>query len=316
MIRILWFLPLLLSLACGSKAPPAPVVGRAERHVGPLHHLVVPGVPTMLVAQPKVLLESPSVRSLWRAMVAEDHERAFAQRTGVDPLQVSEFVALEVPPHGYIVMARGPFDADDVVKRAGQRIAVLDVTSDEPMVRREGLRGDGRYAYASLDSHAILAAKDAPPDLVGAMLRRTQDAKTPSAFDAPDAESLEAAHVSAPLVVFHLAPIGFQPGTPIALLFSRQRSLALAVRPAGTMLAVAVDLRGEFPPGAEHNFRTLVHSMGREPFGASLGLTQVAEGMGVRSDEQGVLLTANLESTAIESTLKLMFAQEMRELFD
>jgi len=315
MIRAL-LLSFFLLAACASKAPLAPVSVKAERHVGPLHHLLTPEVTTFLWAQPKVLAESPAVLSLWRAMVEQDHEQAFAQRTGVDPLQVTEFVVAEVSPGGYVVLARGAFDADDVVKRAGQRIAVLDVTSDAPSVRREGLRGDGRYAYASLDSHAVLAAKDAPPELIGGILARTRDPKSPSAFDAADAEALESAHAGAPLMVFQLAPIAFQPGTPIALLFSRQRALALAVRPVGAQLAVAADLRGEFPPGAEHNFRTLVHSMGQAPFGASLGLSQVADEMGVRADEQGVLLTANLESTAIEGALKLMFAKEMRAFFE
>jgi hypothetical protein len=315
MTRALLFVFLFVG-ACASKAPPAAVVGRAETHVGPLHHLVTRGASMVLVAQPKVLAESAAMRSLWRSMVLEDREREFVLRTGVEPTQVTELVVIEVAPGGYVLMARGPFDANEVVKRAGQRIAVHDVTSDAPIVRREGLRGDGRYAYASLDSHAVLAAKDAPPELIGSILRRTQDPKSPSAFDAPDAESLESAHAGAPLQIFGLTPLVFQPGTPIALLFSRQRALAVAVRPAGSSLSVAVDFRGEFPPGAEHNFRTLVNSMGQAPLGSSLGLSRVAESMGVRSDEQGVLLTASLESSAIEGALKLMFAREMRELFE
>lgn len=316
MLRALFFLSLALTLGCASKAPPAPVIGKAERHVGPLHHLVTPGGSLILMAQPKVLAESAAMRSLWRSMVFEDREQEFVHRTGVEPMQVTELVVLEVPPSGYVLMARGPFDADEVVKRAGQRIAVPDVTSDQPILRREGLRGNGRYAYASLDSHAVLAAKDAPPELIGDILTRTSDPKTPSAFDAPDAVSLESAHAGAPLMVLQFAPIAFEPGTPIALLFARQRSLAVAVRPAGTSLSIAVDLRGEFPPGAEHNFRTLVHSMGKAPLGSILGLSGVAEAMGVRSDEQGVLLTASLETSAIEGALKLMFAQEMREFFE
>ena len=315
-LRILSLIALTLCLACTPKPAPASVSAVPETHVGPLHHLVTPGVSLVLVAQPKVLAESPAMRALWRSMVFEDREREFVARTGVEPLEVTELVVLEVPPKGYVLMARGPFLADEVVRRAGTRIAVLDVTSDAPVVRREGLRGDGRYTYVGLDTHAVLAAKDAPPELIGEILERTRNPRAPSAFDAPDAHALESAHAGAPLMVLRLTPITFQPGTPIALLFARQRALAVAIRPAGTELAISVDLRGEFPPGAETNFRTLVNSMGKAPLGASLGLSTVAETMGVRVDEQGVLLTANLETAPLEGTLKVMFAKEMRELFE
>ncbi len=315
-LRGLLLIALTLCFACATKPAPAAVRATPETHVGPLSHLVTPGASLVLVAQPKLLAESAAMRSLWRSMVFEDREREFVARTGVEPFEVTELVVLEVPPAGYVLMARGPFIADEVVRRAGARIAVLDVTSDAPVVRREGLRGDGRYAYVALDTHAMLAAKDTPPELIGEILLRARDPKAPSAFDASDAHALESAHAGAPLMVFQLAPIPFQPGTPIALLFARQRALAVAVRPSGTQLAISVDLRGEFPPGAEQNFRTLVSSIGKEPLGASLGLSAVAQTMGVRLDEQGVLLTASLESAAIEGTLKLMFAREIRELFE
>jgi hypothetical protein len=320
----LWLLALS---ACASRAAPASVIGKAETHAGPLAQLVPPGPSLMLFARPRELAESPALRSLWRAVVLEEREQAFVARTGVVPLEVTELVVCEVPPSGYVVLARGPFDADDVVKRAGHRIAVLDVTADEPLVRREGLRGDGRYAYASLDSHAVLAAKDAPPELIGSILARLRDPKSPRTLDAPEASALEREHGSAPLLVLELDPLKFQPGTPVAMLFARQRALAVSVRPVvartpegeqrpGSTLAIAVDLRGEFPPGAEQNFRTLVRSMAQAPLGSALGLTSIAEQMGVRADEQGVLLTASLETAVLEATLKLMLAKEMREMLE
>jgi hypothetical protein len=234
----------------------------------------------------------------------------------VDPLAVEEVVFFEVPPSGYVLMARGPFAAESVVESAGKRIAVPDVSTDQPLLRREGLRGDGRYAYAALDTHAILAAKDAPPELVAQILERREDLKSPRAFDAPDARALEIDFASSPLVLFQLVPLTFEPGTAIGLLFARERALALSLRPTTHTLAFVVDLRGEFPPGAEHNFRNLVRSMGQAPLGSALGLARVAETMGVRLDERGVLLTASMDVHELLAALKLLFVEEMRELFD
>jgi hypothetical protein len=284
--------------------------------VGPLKQLVPPGIPLVLFARPNQLSHERSALALWRAVVEEERERAFIERTGVDPLAVEEVVFFEVPPSGYVLLARGPFAADAVVESAGKRIAVPDVSTDQPIVRREGLRGDGRYAYAALDTHAMLAAKDASPELVAQILARREDLKSPRVFDAPDARSLETDFASSPLVLFQLEPLTFEPGTPIGLLFSRQRALALSVRPTANTLAIVVDLRGDFPPGAEHNFRNLVRSMGQAPLGSALGLAHMAEIMGVRVDERGVLLTASMDVHELLAALKLLFVEEMRELFD
>jgi hypothetical protein len=312
-----WCLVSLLVVlwGCAGRTPP-PVIGLPETHAGPLLQLVPSWATTVVSMRPKELAQNPAMVALWRAVVREDRELAFVERTGVDPLEVTEFVIVDSPDVGYLLFARGPFMADDVVRRAGERIAIVDVSSEEPHVRREGLRGDGRYAYASIDTHTILAAKDAPPDFVHDVLVRIEDPKSPRALDPAEAHSLEVDHMGAPIAAIQLGHLPFEPGSPIALLISRQRALGLSVRPVESALSVILDLRGEFPPGAEQNFRTLVRSMGQAPLGAALGLSSVAENMGVRADEQGVLITASLETAALEGALRLMFGAEMRELLE
>lgn len=313
----LWLFALLLLAACvrrGELAPERP----PEVHIGPLLQLVPPGLGQawVVTARPKELAQHASARAVWRAVVEEPREQAFVQRTGVDPLAVEEVVAVEVPPNGYVLLARGPFDAADIVRRAGERIALPDVTSDEPLVRREGLRGDGRYAYVELDSHALLVAKDAPPELLGEFLARRLDAKRPRAFDAHEAHALEMDHAASPLVAYRLSPLAFEQASPIALLFSRQRALALVVKPVEDALYVSLDLRGEFPPGAETNFRTLARSLGQAPLGSALGLARIAEEMSVRLDTHGVLLSTRLDVGEVLSTLRMMLAKEVRELLE
>lgn len=266
----------------------------------------------ILAARPKELSESAAARAVWRAVVLEEREQAFVGRTGVDPLQVTELVAFEVPPNGYVLLARGPFVAEDVVKRMGQRVAVLEVTSDAPFVRREGLRGDGRYAYISLDRHTVLSAKDTPPALLAKMLGRYASA----AVEASETKltALAQEHESASLLILHMEPLAFEVGTPIALLFAQQKALALAVRPHESSVSFVLNLYGEFPHGAAQNFRTLLQNLARTPLGNTLGLSQVAESTEIRVDERGTSMAATLDPSVIEAALNLLVASEMKDL--
>lgn len=302
----------LLLTACAGLAR------RGERGapaLGPLIELVPEGASVVLVARPRELAQQPGAEALFRALVSEEHERAFAERTGVEPLAVEELVALELPPHGYVLLVRGPFDARSVVERAGERLALRDVVSDEPIVRREGLAGQGRYAYAALAEHALLVARDAPPSLLAALLARRAKQGEGGVLDPADARALYAEHASSPLVLIAPKPLALEPGSNVALLFARERALAVSVRPVGEVLGVGIDLRGEFPPGAEHNFRALAHSLGSASLGRALGLSHVAETMAIRVDAEGAFVTFALAARELVAGVRMMFYADMRELF-
>lgn len=300
-----------LLLACGGVRHG----GLRDDQLGPLIDLVPPGPTWILQARPRILAEQEGARALWRSLVPEDRERAFAARTGVDPLQVDELVAFELPPDGYVLLARGPFAAVEVVKRAGERLALSDVVSDAPIVRREGLKGEGRWAYAALSDHAVLASKNAPPELLAQLLARRADKQSPSAAEGPDARALLAEHAANPLLVLAPKPLAFEPGTGVALLFARERALAAIARPTHTSLAVGIDLRGEFPPGAERNFRAMAQSLASAPLGRALGLMRVPETMTVRVDGQGAFITFALEVDELLAGVRLLFFDDMRQIF-
>jgi hypothetical protein len=308
-----------LLLACGG----AQRRGRADEdlRLGSLLPLVPKGPSWAIQARPRTLSEQQAALSLWRALVSEDRERAFAERTGVAPLQVDEAVACELPPHGYLILARGPFDADDVVERAGKRIAVPDVNSDAPIKRREGLAGEGRYAYAALSPHAILVAKDAPPQWVAQLLARRSAILTgaPIAADSPGLVDgvgpLLAEHAAEPLLLVAPLPLQFEPGTGVSILFAREQSLALTVRPTHEALAVALDLRGEFPPGAENNFRALARSLSSTQLGRALGFSRVPETMAIRVDDQGAMVTFALVARDLVAGVRMMFFDDLRTMF-
>jgi len=310
---------LLLSFAClllACAGTPRRGDRLSDEALGPLVELVPKGPSVILVAKPRVLAQQPGALALFRALVSEERERGFAERTGVDPLSVEELVAFELPPNGYVMLARGPFDARSVVERSGERLALPDVVSEQPVVRREGLAGQGRYAYAALSPHALLVARDASPELLAAILARRAHREKPAALAPPDARSLHDEHANEPLLLLAPEPLALQPGGNVALLLSRERALGVTVHPTGMALGVAIDLRGEFPPGAEHNFRALAESLAATSLGQALGLSRVPTNMAIRVDAQGALVTFALDARDLIAGVRMMFFDDMRELFD
>jgi len=313
LVRQAWWLFILLT-ACGGRFgrgnDGGPSAGR------PLVELIPEGPSWLIQARPRLLAEQDAARTLWRTLVSEEREHAFTARTGVDPLQVEELVGIELPPSGYLLVLRGPFDAGDVVRRAGERLAVADVRTDRPIVRREGLAGQGRYAYAALSERTLLVARDASPQLVASVLARDAAHDTPGALDNADAASLYAEHAASPLVLFAPKPLALAPGTNVALLFARERALAVSVRPTHTTLATGIDMRGEFPPGAENNFRALARSLSSAQLGRALGLSRVPDNMAIRVDAQGTFVTFALEVSDLVAGVRMLFFDDLRQLFD
>ncbi|MDB4977322.1 MAG: hypothetical protein JWN48_5663 [Myxococcaceae bacterium] len=285
-----------------------------DEQLGALVELVPKGPSWLVQARPRALAEQASTLSLWRALVTEERERALAERTGIDPLAIEELAGFELPG-GYVLLLRGPFDAAAVVARAGERLALRDVVTDRPVVRREGLAGQGRYAYAALAEHTVLVAKEAPPLLIAQILARCRDRSGEGALSGADARSLLAEHATSPLVLFAPKPLALEPGTNVALLFSRERAMAVSIHPTQAVLPVGIDLRGEFPIGAENNFRALAKSLASAQLGRALGLSRVPENMAIRVDQQGAYVTFALVSDELLAGVRMLFLDDLRSLF-
>jgi hypothetical protein len=311
--RLLSLLLCTLCLGCGGKFGRGAQAFEHDRE--PLISLIPRGPRWIVQARPRLLGEQEAARVLWRTLVTEEREQAFVERTGVDPMRVEELVAIELPPSGYLLLVRGPFSATSVVERAGERLAIVDVRAEAPIVRREGLAGQGRYAYAALGESALLVAKDAPPQLVAEVLARLASRDTAGALEGADARALYTEHAQSPLVLFAPEPLALEPGSNVALLFARERALAVSARPTHAAVAVAIDMRGEFPPGAENNFRALARSLASAQLGRALGLSRVPDTMAVRVDAQGTFVTFALEATELTAGLRMLFFDDLKQLF-
>lgn len=286
-----------------------------DDQLGPLVELVPVGPAWLVQARPRLLAEQQAALSLWRALVSEERERALADRTGIDPRAIEELVGFELPENGYVLLVRGPFDATEVVIRAGERLALRDVMTDQPLTRREGLAGKGRYAYAALAEHTVLIAKEASPALIAQILARRAHPPEAGMLSGADARALLAEHAASPLALFSPNPLALEPGTNVALLFARERALAVSVRATHAALAVGIDLRGEFPPGAENNFRALAKSLASAQLGRALGLSRVPESMAIRVDQQGAYVTFALAAEELVAGVRMLFFDDLRVLF-
>jgi hypothetical protein len=311
------FGPLLLSLAlalagCGGKAPQS--AAPAALQLPPLPELIPPGPSPLVLVRPRALFEREEAKLLWTTLVAPSDEQEFVQRTGVDPRTLEELVVFEVGKGGYLLLARGPFSAKEVVLRAADRLALRDVEADEPVLRREGLTGNARYSYARLDEHALLVAKNASPALVANVLAHRTDRSLPHAFQAPEAQALYRSYAGAPCALLAPLPLDLELGSGVALLLAKEQALAATARPIPGAFRIEIDLRGEFPSGAEHNFRTLALSVAQSPLGQVLGLTDIEQSLVVQSAASGVRLAFDWSAQRLAHGLRTLFLDDLRSL--
>jgi hypothetical protein len=303
-------LTMCLWACAGTKPAPPP----QERDIGPLVELLPPGPSPVLVAHPRKLFEHEVVRMLWTTLVSTDDEHSFVERTQVDPRTLDELVIFELPRAGYVLLARGPFSARPVIERAAARFSIPDVNVDEPFFRREGVTGIARYAYAALDAHALLVAKNAPPALVATILARIADPKLPRAFELGDPAALYQETRARDCVLLAPKPLQLAPGGGAALLLAEERALSATAEPEAGALRVEVRLRGDFPAGAEQNFERLVLSVAEAPLGQLLGLADVAHELKIVRTPWGVQVGFRWPAQRLALGLRALFMEDLRSL--
>lgn len=283
-------------------------------HVGELTSVVPDGAVTVVVFRPADLWAAPAVRALGDALFPEVVRHAFAQRTGIDPVRVREVVVAEYDG-GVLWLARGPFDAELVVRESGARMGTVESEADRPFVRRAGFIGNDRRELAALDRDVV--AYTGLPDVMAGVLARVAHgaAAGPAALDARACAQLVAGHRDAPVTVYAPRPLVLPPGLGASVLLAREQALAASVRPRGAeVLDVDVDLVGEFPEGASQNFRTWVEAIADSDLGGALGLASGVPELRVSASGTAVRLQMPLRSGNVLTGLRVLFTAELREL--
>lgn len=304
-----------LLIGCGAAAPPAPRPPRARPSVGALVTLAPSESTLVVTARPAELVSTEATARIVGALFPAEQLDRFSQRTGVDPRQLTELVVAD-HPDGRVVLARGPFDAAFAVREAGERMAPVESSVDEPRVRRAGFLGDRRVDVAALDEDAIAWVEGTPQLAARVLAMAGQPARARRhALARESAAALRAEVGDAPIAVFAPHPLGLPLETGVGMLLAREQALAAAARVTEEGgLRVDADLRGEFPPGAHENFRALAQSLADTDLGAALGLRDALPSLRVEADEGRVALSARLDPAVLASGLRTLFIAELREL--
>lgn len=278
--------------------------------------LIPPGATTIVAISPSTIFASEELRSVANELVSAERLDAFRARHGVDLRTLERLVVAEygTPEEtdamhrgvtGTLYIARGPFHAEVVVAEIGNRMSPLESQDDHPM-RRAGMYRLSRVELLALGPTTV-ALTNGPPELAGQIVAAQRSANARAAemrtqFDAP-------------LVLMRHGRPDLPP-TGIGLLLARLEHTVVSFDAVGTHLEVQVHLDGEFPPGADANFRALVSSIAESDLGRALGMQEVEESLVVDATASSVLMHAEVDVHTLSSGLRELVGAEMNELLN
>lgn len=332
--------PLRASLAafmvigCGASAPPIDEPSGPEPTViqGPLAALLPGGAASVIIARPDELAREPAVRT-WvdRVLTAEALER-IEIRTGIHPSELTELVRADYGEGRVLWLVRGAHDPEALVRAAEMRMSTVDEAAEEPL-RRSGFIGTRRRTWAVLAGDSLLVAGGHAEAEVAAILGAARRAERPrsAVAGAPEDQAwvvdglpqpttggyflantnaLYQAHRASPFLLLMPESLGLPIETGIGMLLARQEQLAATLDPEGDDLRLKVTLTGEFPPGAEGNFRQLFGNVAGSDLGHALGLSAARDTFSVQEQEGAIRAEVRWPSSGLVRGMELLVAEE------
>jgi hypothetical protein len=307
--------------ACGGAAPSGD--GTVEPAVD-VEAVIPEGAGTIVRARPRALLAAEELAAVVRAVAPDEALDAFSQRHGVDPRTLETVVLATYGEHDRVVLASGPFLARVVVGEIGHRMSPLESSADAPIYRRAGTYLRRRFELLALGSHE-LALVDGPPSLAGRLVASRSGPMASGRTSEPPTEvGIAAARLRTLLEGERDAPfLWIQHGRPdlpsegVGLLLARLEDAALTLSTGEPgMVVVRVRLYGEFPPGADENFRTLIGSLSEAELGRALGLEEIARTLAIDVVGPEIRLAATLRSSTLARGLRLFGGAGIGELIE
>jgi hypothetical protein len=300
---------MLVSCGGGQVRPPPP----ARPPVGDLVSLVPSGASVIAVGRPDALWAAPASRAIVESLVTAAALDDLASRTGVDPRLLTEAVVAEYPAGTTLILVRGPFVAREIVIESEVRMSVVESRTDTPWVRRAGVFGDVHRELIAVDEHVLALATDLEA-VTGMLACAARQPSCSPAVSSPDARQLAAAMRGAPVGLIAPDHLELPPGLGTTLLLAEERALAATAEPRADRIALSVTLRGDFPPGADANFRSLVESLSRSELGGVVGLEDALPTLVVTSGDGAVSLAADVPAETVARALRTVFGGEIHEI--
>lgn len=297
-------------VGCGAGPTAAPV------REPPIEVLIPPGATTVVSLSPATIFASEGLRSVANELVSAERLDAFRARHGVDLRTLERFVVTEYGEteltdgthrgvNGTLYIARGPFHAEVVVAELGNRMSPLESQDDHPM-RRAGVYRLNRIELLALGPTTV-ALTNGPPELAGQIVALHRAASTRA--------QRASAQFDAPLVLMRHGRPDLPP-TGIGLLLARLEHTVVSFDAVGSHLEVQLQLDGEFPPGADANFRALVSSVAQSDLGRVLGMQEVEESLVVQASATSVSMHAEVDAHTLSGGLRELVGAEMNELLN
>lgn len=285
-VLVLWA---LVAVGCGG-APPRPAAPPPMQPRPLLGHVPV-GARWVLALRPDRLVSDPAALQLLRAAFPEERLERWLNSTAGDPRGQRTASALR-----RAAVAQYPDGVLLVVSR-------LD---GEPAA---GVIHDLHFAD-NVAGTSIAGTPVAWKGLSKALADR-DDARLDRLEDHV-LRDLDAVHGEAPLAVYWPAPLGLPSEGGIGLLLSHQRALAMTVSlPAEGHVAVAVDLRGDFPPGAEDGLRRLFAAVASDELGRGFGLAAAVEDLRIDPHPDGFLLSFQIDTEQLRLGLRRFLGEHL-----
>jgi hypothetical protein len=248
------------------------------------------------------------------AVAAPEKVDALHDRTGFDLRHVDRLVFAEYPEVS-IAIFEGGLEADVVAAASEARMTPAEVRTDVPFVRRGGLVGERWREFIALRPDVLVVATGQVGEPLAALVARATtgtwaDGAGPTIGSA-EARALISDWRAAPFAVHYPEPLALPFGHDVSLLLARQKALTVAVVPQGDDdLALAVDLRGAFPHGAERNFRALAATLAASDMGGALGLAEGMPSLRVEAQQGQVVVRMRLEPRSVARGLGLLLGAD------
>lgn len=316
-VRLLWLSLAVMSwgTSCGGTAP-ATEVPEPEplRYEGSLLALAPSSASYVVHASPQALWQSSGFRQIVDPLFPADRLQAFSDRTGIRIPELREALYADLGAGRFLIACRAE-SAPDVVRAAGMRMNTIEVSADEPVMRRVGFLGTERRDLAAVGDDLLLVGADATAELA-AILRGIEHAELPeAALRGEDGASLRQAFNS-PLVVYAPHPLDLPLDSPIGLILAQERAAAIAVRPLEDSLEVRARVIGELPEGAEANFRSFLESLSHSDLGRILGINAALASLEIQMAPDLADLRSQWPVGQLSRAIRVLFTEELQALVE
>jgi hypothetical protein len=292
-------------IACGAASPTPPQIPSDPDVLA----LLPSGPSSVVVASPRALFAAPASRALITRLVPDARFEALRVQHGIDLRELEQLIVASYDD-GDVFVLRGPFLAHVAVAEIAHRMVPIESRAETPRARVGGVFRGARVDAIAIGPHT-LAVVLGPPSLSGRLLAALEGVAP--AFDASEIRSVP----GAPFVWLRPVPLALPVDAPVAILLARERSLAVFAIPGsdGT-IAVEVRFTGEFPPGAEANFRQLVTSLAQTDLGRAIGMPAALATLTVEEDGARIELAGVLSAEGLARGLWLTMGADIEEALE